>query len=97
NTFLWSRRGVKRKNFKITPATEVIVEDWRFKNRANFSQCIRPIRNRIVTTNGNFSGRWPDLTENHPNARALACAIVAEETKDLPCPDGQVEIIDREP
>src|SRR3954464_15455826 len=48
-----SRRGVMGKNFEITPTAEIIVENWRFENCANFSQRVGTIRNRVVTANRN--------------------------------------------
>src|SRR5436190_23595995 len=80
-------RGIRREDFQVPPATQIIVKLRRFEDRAHLLQSVASMDRNIVATNLRRTRRWPNLAENHSNSRAFACTIMTEQSINLSGPN----------
>src|SRR5262249_23269754 len=89
--------GIGAQDFEVTKAAQVIVKGRCLEDRAHLSQRLAPVRGDFETANLDLSSRGPDLTEHHADCRALSCAVVPEQTEDLPFRHFERKIIHDQP
>src|ERR1043166_10428 len=85
------------QDLQVPPTAQVIVKDRRLENRAHLLQGRLPPAGHVVPAHANLAARGPDLAEHHPDGRALARAVVAEQAEDFSRRHAQIQLADRPP